>query len=238
MSYVPRILVALCALAPVASADEPPPVTAGPATLTPAPRPPPGGHLHNGFFLRVGAGFGAYQERIFAHMGHDRPHTTVTGIGTASELMIGGNVSRRLVLGGGSWGTSVLASDVVLARGSGGAPPPAASVDLAGTPSLTMFGPFLTYYFDPTGGLSVYGAVGLASSREVDVAGAKFERDRVAVGAGAALGVSYDWWVGDEWSVGVSARGVGATTTRKVDGERAWHMIVTSPTVLFTVTYH
>ena len=237
-----RPTLATLALASLAHAQEsPPPVTATADAATSferAPRPRPGGHLHDGFYLRLGSGFGAYQERIFKQMGHDDPHTTVTGVGTASELMIGGNVSRKLVLGGGTWGTSVLASDVTLAKGSGGAPPPAATTDLAGTPSLTMVGPFLTYYFDPTGGLSIYAALGLASSREIDPAGAKFDRDRVALGAGAALGLSYDWWVGEEWSIGVSARAASAATTRTVDGERAWHMIVTSPSVLFTVTYH
>ncbi len=238
MNFPARAAAAVLAISSLGLADPAPPVTATAGAELREPRVRPGGHLHDGFFLRLGTGFGAYQERVFAKMGHDEPHSTVTGVGTASELMIGGNVSRRLVLGGGTWGTSVLASDVTLAKGSGGAAPSAAATDLSGTPSLTLLGPFLTYYFDPTGGLSVYGALGLASSRAMDPAGGKFDREDIARGAGAALGVSYDWWVGEEWSVGVSARAAGAATSRKVGDERAWHMVVTSPSVLFTVTYH
>lgn len=232
-----RALLVVTTVASAAFAEDPAPVTATPGSeLYVPPRPRPGARLHDGFYLRVGSGFGSYQERIFHKMGTDEAHTTVTGMGTASELMIGGNISRRLVLGGGSWGTTVLASDVTVTKSDRGTSPNAS--DLSGTPSLTLFGPFLSYYCDPTGGLAFYGGLGFASAREVDPAGAKFDRDRVAIGGGGVLGIGYDWWVGDEWSIGVSGRAMSAIATRKIDGERLWHMVVASPAVLFTVTYH
>jgi len=53
------------------------------------------------------------------------------------------------------------------------------------------------------------------------------------------LGAGYDWWVAEEWSLGVLARTTIAVLRGQDESDVRWlHVAVTSPGLLVTLTYH
>jgi hypothetical protein len=190
-----------------------------------------GVHLHDGFYLRLAMGFGSYNETV-RQAGQDQS-TNVTGIANAEEWSIGGAVRPGLIFGGGVFASTLLASD----RSVSGATPPAGVADGQGTFSLV--GPFFDYYFDPAKGLHVEAAVGLASVRGFSAVTNKVDKDAITVGGGAMFGVGYEWWVSEQWSVGVLGRMALAWTTGKDTADVRWyHTVGASPSLLFTATYN
>lgn len=179
---------------------------------------------HRGPFFRIGSGFAGYRDTLARRVG-DSSHTSVTGVGSTSVFMLGGNVSRRLVLGGSYWTMTALATD---ARGHGTNPPVPTGDS---SPTVTVFGPFFTYYFDPNGGVTLNGSLGVAAVGSLSEKGA-------AWGGGGTFTVGYDWRLGGDWSVGLATGVAGAVTARTVDGTRVWHTVSASPTMMFTVTFH
>jgi hypothetical protein len=188
-------------------------------------------HRHDGFYLRLATGFGPYNESI-ARPG-ETAHTTVSGMASTGDFAIGGSPRPGLILGGAIWTTSVLASDT---RTDSGYPVPP-STSQSG--SYSVLGPWMDYYFNPHGGLHMPAGIGFAVVRGIDPQGARVHSDDVAYGAGILAGLGYDWWVGDEWSVGITGRLTGIVgTSVDADGHRWVHLIGSSPSVLFAVTYN
>ena len=191
----------------------------------------PGARLHNGFYLRLATGFGSYNESI-RQSGADKD-STVTGIASAGEFALGGAVRPGLIFGGGVWSSSVLASDRTV-RGNA---PPSDVID--GRGDFSLVGPFFDYYFDPRKGLHMQGAVGIANVRGLSVDSGKFDKDSISVGGGLMFGFGYDWWVSDEWSLGVLGRlAIGFTGQEDDAGTRWYHVVGGTPSVLFTATYN
>jgi hypothetical protein len=190
-----------------------------------------GVHLHDGFYLRLAMGFGGYNEMV-RQAGQDQM-THVTGIANAHEWLIGGAVRPGLIFGGGVFASNLLASD----RSVSGATPPAGVAD--GQVTFSLVGPFFDYYFDPAKGLHVEAAVGIANLRGLNVVTNTFDRDAITVGGGAVIGLGYEWWVSDQWSMGVLGRMAMAWTTGKDNnGVRWYHTVGASPSVLFTATFN
>jgi hypothetical protein len=191
----------------------------------------PGVHLHDGFYLRLGMGFGSYSEAIRQEDADKQ--TTVSGIASVSEFALGGAVRPGLVFGGGVWTSTILAS----ARTIRGNPPPGEVID--GRGDFQLVGPFFDYYPDPRGGLHMQGAIGIANVRGLSVDSVNFDKDSISVGGGVMFGVGYDWWVSNEWSVGVLGRlAVGVTGQEDKAGVRWYHAVGGTPSVLFTGTYN
>lgn len=210
--------------------------------LRTAPPPPPreraGVHRHDGFYLRLGTGFGVYEERMKSDdsdlYGGEISGDSV-GLASVGEVAMGGNIRPGLVLGGGLYTARLLSSHYGADDSSAGQPPP--ELDPAAR-HLIVLGPFLDYYPRPSGGLHFQAALGLAAA-STDVGNTDEDERYTAGGGGVVFGVGYEWWVGDEWSVGVLARAMAAAVTGKDDaGVRWFHGISTNPSLLFTVTYH
>ncbi|HEY0707694.1 MAG TPA: hypothetical protein VGG33_12905 [Polyangia bacterium] len=196
-----------------------------------APALPPGAHLHDGFYLRLGTGFGSYGEAI-RQSGADK-QTTVSGIANVTELAIGGAVRPGLIFGGGVWTSTVLAS----ARTIRGTAPPPEVIDSRG--DFQLVGPFFDYYMNPSGGFHMQGAFGVANVRGMSVETTNFDKDSISVGGGLMFGVGYDWWVSKEWSIGVLGRmTVGITGQDDKADVRWYHAVGGTPSVLFTGTYN
>jgi hypothetical protein len=229
-------LAASLLLSARARADEPlpPSDSSNPALAVDAPRDGASRsqpHRHDGFYLRLSTGFGPYNESI-SRPGQD-PHTSITGIATTGDFAIGGSPRPGLVLGGAIWSTSVLAAD---ARTDAGEVVPSSAGQRS---SYSVFGPWLDYYFNPRGGLHMPASLGFDVVRGLDTQGARFSRDNTAVGAGLLIGLGYEWWVSDEWSVGILGRLAGVVATSADDNGRRWvHAIGSTPSVLFTATYN
>jgi hypothetical protein len=201
-----------------------------PPTLSSAPAAP-GVHRHDGFYLRLATGFGAYNESIRQKGADDA--TAVTGIASVGEFALGGAIRPGVIFGGGVFSCGVLASD----RTVRGPVPPSEIVDSQG--SLTIVGPFMDYYFDAHRGLHFQGAIGFASLRGVSVGSGEVDKDRVALGGGMMVGFGYEWWVSDQWSLGILGRITGGFATGKDASDVRWnHAVGASPSVLFTGTYN
>lgn len=180
---------------PVAYGAPPPPVVAyaGPPPASFHPR-------HTGFYLRLALGGGGFTDSFrleSANVGYD---ATATGGTFASELGIGGALLPGLILGGALYGETMVNPTVTVAGF------PAASNVSVGT--LGMIGPFLEWYPNPERGFHLGGAVTAARITLSDSAG-NITNNSI-VGGGLVFDIGYEWWLADEWGLGVMGRLIGA----------------------------
>jgi hypothetical protein len=171
---------------------------------------------HDGFFLQLDVGLG-YLSTSVDFMGQE---ATISGVTIPSALLLGGTVGP-VVIGGGFFGDYAPSPTFKLG-----------DVESEGDVSLTLIGVgvFADFYPDPHGGLHIqpflgYGA--LEASRDGDVSGSD------PTGPVFAIGVGHDWWVADEWSIGVMGRFAYAPLKYE---DVSYNTI--APAVLATFTYH
>ena len=201
------------------------------------------GRTHDGFYLRLGAGFGYASDRVegnvpdpLAPLGGDIKGT-VRGGSIATEIAFGGTVARGLVLGGGIWSvyiTSPVAHDVMF-------PGVDINQDIEfETSTFHVLAPFIDYYFDPHGGFHLQAALGLgvltAGNARLISNNAQVSRDHTAVGLGGMFGLGYEWWVGDSWGLGFVARVTGGFLSGTDDNDIEWTHRLLAPAALFTAT--
>ena len=154
-------------------------------------------------------------------------------MGTASELAIGGTLGRGLVLGGGLYGANVLTYTVTVERGEE-APP-----ELLRPSQLALIGPFVDWYTDPTRGFHLQGSLGLALGVGLEPERTQLHFREPGVGGGLMLGFGYEWWIGDDWSMGVLGRlGIAVLGEEDDRGRDFSRVAVSSPAFLLSVTYH
>ncbi len=193
-------------------------VTTAPAAATARP----GVRRHDGFYMRLGVGAAALAGEVGA--------VELGGAGLATEFALGGTVAPGLVVGGGSYPVFVPTTSYEFATGE--------KQDGDGT-TVALIGPFVDYYINPAGGLHVQGSLGLNSS----ALKAPSELEQSGVGLGLMLGVGYEWWVGEQWSMGVLGR-LTTTASHEVEGKVDGLLTVkndasfTTFGLLATFTYH
>jgi hypothetical protein len=199
-----------------------------------------GARVHDGFYLRFGSGFGAYEERVESektslYQGEVAGRTV--GLASLGEFAMGGTIGSGFVLGGGVYSAELLVSHFRADHSSAVEPPPELDPELR---ELVVLGPFIDWYPRPSRGLHLQAAVGFASlTSGTGVAGRDDEDTYRALGGGIVLGVGYEWWIGDEWSLGVLARAQGAAVSGEDEADVRWfHGVSTSPSLLLTLTYH
>lgn len=205
------------------------------ASAAPASEP----RRHDGFYLRVASGFGAFDERLAAQSGAglEPSRGRSRGIATLGELALGGTLGEHWVVGGGIYAADVLASTY---RADPERPlPPPAELD-PGLRSLSLIGPFFDWYARSSGGVHLQAALGLATlTPRVFGDPATEQSEYLALGGGLMLGAGYDFWIADEWSLGVLSRTTIAFLRGEDDADRGWtHLALTSPGLLVTLTYH
>lgn len=195
----------------------------------------PGAYRHDGFYLRLGAGFGAYRDSFRSDAeGTREVDAYATGVALTGELALGGTPAPGLVVGGGLYSASVLASDLD-AEDAAVVP---AELQPVGD-NFSLLGPFLDYYFDAVRGLHFQAALGFAWLNGLSQGGGRFDDRYHAFGGGFMLGFGYEWWVAREWSVGVLGRVMGGYAVGDDEADVQWgHAVGTAPSVLLTVTYH
>lgn len=218
---------------------EPPPPSRKVTLGTPPPKrgEPAGAHRHDGFYFRLASGFGLYREALRSESSDDyggRVFGDTTGLATVGELAFGGTIARGLVLGGGLYNTSLVTSSFHLDPQSDAAP--ASELD-PGRRSILLIAAFVDWYPRPRNGFHLQGALGVAG---LSAAGAAPRKDAYqAGGIGLSLGAGYEWWVGDEWSLGLLGRVTAIGLSGKDDAEVEFrHAVSTSPALLLTLTYH
>ncbi len=185
-------------------------------------------HNHDGLYLRLGIGFGYMSTKGEI----DRPNSQeldITGSGLTGEFMIGGTPAPGFVIGGGTMGLTIFNPKFELDGQERDTD--ANSVD------LSMLGLFVDVYPDPKKGLHFQAMVGYAqlSSDETD------SDDERPDGLGLAAGVGYEWWVGEQWGIGILGRVIYASTKLEERiGTSTADITYTSlaPALLFTATLH
>jgi hypothetical protein len=208
--------------------------------------PPPerGARVHDGFYFRVASGFSVYDERLSSGTLRGTPDAvgqsvegTNRGIAAASDVAIGGTVAPGWVVGGGIYSLDLVAS-TFRADNAGAALVPD-ELD-PGLRSLSVIGPFVDWYPNVRGGFHAQAALGLATLTPRVLAHAGTERSEyLAVGGALLLGTGYEWWVADEWSIGVVTQlGVRVLRGKDDDGVAWTHVITNSPTLSVSLTYH
>ncbi len=105
---------------------------------------------------------------------------SATGVGGTYEFALGGTLGKGVVVGG-------MINPKVLA---------VSDLDLQ-VMLLSFAGPFVDYYPDPSKGVHFQGAAGVASASYRNHLSGTFE---LMAGAGK------EWWVGEQWSVGLLGR--------------------------------
>lgn len=162
---------------------------------TPPPPEPVGRtyHQHEGFYLRLGGGFG-YLAANTETDGAGAVDLESNGISLDFEALAGGSPGPGFAIGGGVIGSLQLSGDWEIDDVPG-----SVSADL----STLLIGAFADGFPDPKKGWHVGGMLGLAMA-SFDTPGGDDGSD--ALGVGGAAWVGYDVWVAPEWSIGGALR--------------------------------
>ena len=188
-------------------------------------------HLHDGFYFRgalgVGALFGSNSTVNGALLVASAGDFDSSGIAVLSELAFGGSPLPGLVIGGGSYGASVPSTSYEVAG----------SEIEGGTSAVSVLGPFIDIYPDPSAGLHLQFAPGLGA---MNVNEGDFASDTIGgLGFGFMAGAGYEFWIGEQWSIGGLARVLYARATIEDQyGHGQFEAQAILPGVLFTATYH
>jgi hypothetical protein len=170
-----------------------------------------GYHVHDGFYLRLGAGLGAGSASVSSD---DRgvPSFEIGGAGLALNLWIGGTPWRGVAIGGLASLQGIGESNTVVED---------RETDLGMDGGTLLLGPFIDAFPDPQRGLHVGGSVALAflgargdsqALEDLDVV------DYNGGGLGASAWVGYMGFVGAEWSMGGLLQLTAFATGEKKDG--------------------
>ncbi|GMV15376.1 MAG: hypothetical protein AMXMBFR56_36000 [Polyangiaceae bacterium] len=207
----------------------------------PAPPPKQGVHEHDGFFLRFGIGYAYAHVAVKVKEPDTGEEATLKGSGIGIGLaMIGGTVAPGFVLGGALLGHGFSEPDFEVTDAAGNK----RDVDTTDeTLTFSVIGLFGQYYFDPNSGGYLQALIGFGQLDDGD----DDDPDDEERPSGAVFGIGggYDFWVGEQWSIGpelrlmyaplkyertVSLGGVSATT------KQDWNTTVVS--LMFTATMH
>jgi hypothetical protein len=183
---------------------------------------------HDGFYFRGATGVG-YLHSGLSFSGAEltsQEDASLSGLAIGFDAWFGGSPIPGLAIGGG-----ITTYDV-----------PSPSYKVGGTSAtfdghmmLSIVGLFGDYYFDPHAGMHLEGLVGYGVLSAQASNGETSSNDPT----GLALGVGFgnDWWVSDEWSIGVLGRIIYAPLSYSLGGETAKYSTVT-PAVMATFTYN
>lgn len=196
----------------------------------PAPEEPPGEstgmYLHDGFYLRVAVGGGRLRDDF------EHEVTRLIGLGAeghAEGASVGGELSAGyalkpgLILGGGVFVEQVASPKVEIGDQD-------VSDDVS-VGTLVLAGPIIEWYFQPDGGFHLGGGPMGARLQIKDETGGI--SDHEPVGGGIVAGFGYDWWVGEQWALGVMGRFVAA----RLEDDDIVHT-VTVGSLMLTATYN
>jgi hypothetical protein len=210
----------------------------GPPPYVPMGPDPATVHRHDGFYLRmsIGAGYmhdSARYDTISLPVTNASSDVKYGGGAVAFDILVGGTPAAGLVFGGGIVGAV--------------APNPKAKERDVSYPSdvdlnLVMIAGFFDWYPNPRQGFHLQGLAGIAAVSTTDSNG-NATTDRTPAGIGLGIGIGHEWWIGNQWSIGVLGRLLYAhASVTENHGVGTYdytekHSVV-APSVLFAATYH
>jgi hypothetical protein len=150
-----------------------------------------GVHQHDGFFLRIVPGFGYSQ--ISLSLADEDLYSFSGGFTLANSIQIGGAVSENVVVFGESGGVNITNASMKVFD---------EEVDDPGDVSILFggVGPGITYYFMPD---NIY----ISATILAHIATVKVESIKIAdsnIGFGFNFMAGKEWWVGEDWGLGIS----------------------------------
>jgi hypothetical protein len=154
----------------------------------------PGAHLHDGMYYRVALGTGYVKATT-------ENGSELTGWGFSSEFWMGGSPIAGLALGGTFGIVAVPNPDAAISAADSGAGPD--SGEAQGIATYSTFGMFADYYPNPRGGLHIMAGLNFSSFKFTADSGTA---SQPATGVGLFGGIGYEWWAGQQWSVGPLVR--------------------------------
>lgn len=189
--------------------------------------PPPPEHTHDGTYVRLQLG-GGFIKMSSSQGGLD---VEVSGSGPSFVLGVGGAVSRNLIVYGAIMDTQASQPEIksggtTLATGTG-----------ESSAGVVGIGPGMAYYFDASN-LFLSGTILLSKLVINDSVGDKVGESDWGLTAEAQFGK--EWWVSDNWGLGLSLQGLlGSMKDKDRDNSGnipTWHSRALS--LLFSATYN
>jgi hypothetical protein len=164
-------------------------------------QPAPGAHAHDGLFLRFtgGPGFGIYNGtgEVITTDAQIIGDPSNEGSQAGGSISLGGTIGENLILHGDIW-FSILASEK-------------RNNKLYQEFGTAVVGLGITYYWMPVN-MYVTGSIGMANSFIVLHEGTRANSNEdlardLTTGVGVAVLVGKEWWVSDNWALGVALQG-------------------------------
>jgi hypothetical protein len=242
--FAPLLLIlSLGRLAAAQTAPEPapPPLPPPPPPVYNPPAPPPYSgpsltgtwdtpRFHDRFYLRLSLGGGT-----MGTSGNLDPDNGVTfetrGGCVAFDVAIGGTPAPGFVIGGDYAFQMAFRPHFKTSSSSFSFEDDASANTVFG-----LFGFFVDWFPEPRGGFHVGGTLGFAVLSVANENG-NFDNSVSENGIGGALRVGYDFWISNQWSVGVLGQFVGGRVSGDSNSVNE-RDTVSSFAVLFTALYH
>lgn len=167
----------------------------------PAP-PDPGAHLHDGFYLNVSGGGAYIQDIVTDDAGQE---LKMLGLGPMAGMSIGYALVTNLILHADAYGAflgdpCVFLDDVEVER-------PGSRVQIG------FLGGGLSWYFwnHSSGSMYISASAG-GAILAYDLSG---EPEKTGVGFATTFALGHEWWIADNWAIGLVARGIYAISPGK-----------------------
>jgi hypothetical protein len=171
---------------------------------------------HDGGYLRVGFNLGFISDS--ARQGAVKAESS--GFGGFLDAAFGGSLSESLVVGAALHSLGAFSATTEL---------DGQNLDRQHSTFVQVVGVLLDYYPDPRRGLHIGMTVGSGSADIVVNAD-----EETSSGVGLAMRLGYDFWVGEQWSVGPA---LGLLFVAGASDELGNHRAV-APTLTLTALYH
>ena len=193
--------------------------------------PPAGYHEHDGFFLSMGLGplTASYDDKVSGNAPFAGSTLTFSGWGALFDVRIGGSIGTNLILSGDLIGRSLVEPKLEINGGGS-----ATLEDVTFTEALVGAG--LTYYLMPEN-IFFSATLGLSNiSLDYYRSGTRVT-GTTDTGFGVNVKVGKEWWVGDDWALGIAGSGSWMSLTNKPSGATE-DFTGYSFSVQFSATYH
>ncbi|HEY5091356.1 MAG TPA: hypothetical protein VIK30_15355, partial [Polyangia bacterium] len=182
--------------------------------------PPP--NLHDGFYLHMQIGGGGTRVSGTDAFGES---VKISGGSLSIGIALGGAITPNLIVFGTLFFSGLGMPDVSV----GGF----ASGTSNGSAVVTGIGPGIAYYLEP---FNVYfsGTLGAMAFEMDDVNGNAIYQTKAGIGCQILVGK--EWWISQDWGLGVAGEFVGASMKDKSDNGITWS--ATAFSLLFSTTYN
>ena len=182
--------------------------------------PPP--NLHDGFYLHMQIGGGGTQVSGTGTLGES---VKISGSSLSIGIALGGAITPNLIVFGTVFFSGLGRPDVTVGGFASGTSNASAVV--------SGIGPGVAYYLEP---LNLYfsGTLGAMQFELDDVNGNSIYQTKAGIGCQILVGK--EWWVSQDWGLGVAGEFVGASMKDKSDDSITWS--ATAFSLLFSSTYN